>query len=390
MPKVSKNKYSSKGGKSKSLSNRGSHHSYNAMTEAQLRKMLSENSGLSDQKIKSMSKLAMVEFLNQKDGKPQIFVLPSIKEETNGKSEVVIKRLMPGVCAFGRSGPVDRVEETGAPVMEDDGAFAKFGDFSVYAVIDGHGVTITEKTDMSKQPNAVVEILKSKFLTFLLEEISQAKDVPKAIAESFVKFDGALCSELAKRKMEAIGATITCVIYNQKSRRIYVANLGSCKAIVLNSAGNIILKTNLHTAKYLSSLERAEKMKNEDVQRIGNKLIGDAIVSEGNRLYVTRCIGSVFMKKDMEGKFDNINGLVSAKPSVWTMKAPLAANSHYHIILGTDEFWNKYGSETAVAQKYKQLIADGEKKEDICTYLMDELDLQDNAMVMTIALKTAN
>jgi serine/threonine protein phosphatase PrpC len=375
--------------KSKNISSKASasSKSYENLADCDLRDLLLKRTTLTECAIKKMPRWKMIEHLSQMDGDVQVFVIPNINEATSDMSETKVKRLMNGKCAFGISGGL---KIDGKEVMEDHGCFAKYKNWEMYGIFDGFG------------GESVAKVLKTKLAEFILPKLALTDNVGATIIDEFVRFDKSISQKLISVKKDQMGATGVCVFYNTKDRRIFVANLGACHAVLLDSAGAVILTTDRHDgATVLNSGNKNPDFKrvmaaSEDRNKAFVRDENTGLVYVDDKLVFTRAFGAPYMKKNLEGNFDNISGVLSAVPSVKTIRSPLRVGADYYLIMGSKGFWNQYLNDdqtvddSAVVDLFKQKIK--ENKIDACTLMLNKnatrkRTVVDNMMLMTIKFK---
>ncbi|MCF7799600.1 protein phosphatase 2C domain-containing protein [Candidatus Babeliales bacterium] len=124
----------------------------------------------------------------------------------------------------------------------------KFNHISFFAVYDGHGLS----------GEIVSNYLKEHLYNNILSDQSFNTNIPAAINSSFAKTDEDIKNEIFKddesKNSNGGGSTATTALI--KGNKIYIANVGDSRTIVLNRNGELIFKTEDHKPNSTKEMNR--------------------------------------------------------------------------------------------------------------------------------------
>ena len=252
-------------------------------------------------------------------------------------------------------------EEQGfRPTMEDTYTIHEEGYDKVYVVFDGHGGSEVSKFASEKLH---LYILKNK--NFF------SNNIVMAIKEGFAKTD----NEMKDANLLGGSCAITALINeNEKEKKLYVANIGDCRA-VLSRDGKVVALSRDHKASDKKEKERVKKAGGEVKEgRVIEHLPNDMV----RRLAVSRAFGD-FSRKD--------KGIIS-EPEIFVHNLD---EKDEFLILASDGVWDVLSNESAVNIVRNALL----ERKDL-NFASNELlfkalfsDSKDNITVMIIQFKDA-
>jgi protein phosphatase PTC2/3 len=217
---------------------------------------------------------------------------------------------------------------------EDRCAVAKINRFDYYAVFDGHGASRSRESHVV---DYCCERL-HRLLTIDLAEIDLNDEtaVTQTIKTTFIRLDTALYNIGL-----LYGTTCTMVLVDSVARKIYQANLGDSRSIIIDHNYNVVSASKDHKPSDAGEVSRI------------NAAGGFVVLNRVNGvLAVSRAFGDFGHKVCKGQDFDPASSCVSALPDVTVV--PMS--DHMTIILTSDAFYDLPNSRSEdVVAKYKEL-----------------------------------
>ena len=243
-------------------------------------------------------------------------------------------------------------EKGGRPYQEDRYDMMKgtgHKDSSLYALFDGHGGAKAS------------QYCKDHLLKYIQADVNFENNTVASIMNSFRKLDEEFTS-IAKRHMLSDGSTAVVAVIND--RKVYVANAGDSRAIIVHKGGK---------AKAMSQDHKPSR--EDEARRINN--LGGKIVYWGQWrvqgvLAVSRSFGDISLKP-----------YVTAEPEV--MEKVITSDDLY-LVLASDGLWDVMSNED-VARFLMNVSNFSQVAKELC-YEATILGSADNITVVVVDLKS--
>lgn len=195
----------------------------------------------------------------------------------------------------------------------------------VYAVFDGHGVNGHLPAKWCSEN--IVPIIKEMHMFNMNDNFIH--DVCQVLKVRFYSHFGSINS----------GTTATIVIVNNKSRRIFVAQLGDSKAVIYNKHDEVVYKTPIHTGDNRNERELLENLGYRFMKCSDGVYLCDSL---GCALQLTRALGDCDMREfGLRDDFAFINLSL--------------ANAH-KLIIGSDGLWDVMVPEEAIQYEHSDKL----------------------------------
>ena len=231
--------------------------------------------------------------------------------------------------------------------QEDYFKYSELPDGSkLFGVFDGHGGA------------AAAEFVTKNIETTLSKHPDFSDNTPQALKDSFV----ALHQRFLADTSDASGTTALVALIRKS--KIYLANLGDCRALIVDKIGKILVETKDHTPE-------SER---------------NAITARGGLIWYGR-VGGILLLGRAIGDTDVAHHL-SQEPDIYEHE--ISDDTHF-IILASDGIWNKISSEECAKKTSANVLSAEVSLDTINQQLLDELpDSQrgDNKTLMIIKFDT--
>jgi serine/threonine protein phosphatase PrpC len=181
--------------------------------------------------------------------------------------------------------------------MEDQFIVARYGQWTMLGVLDGHGGAEVAKIVSEQLPRCLLP----RLMCVNPEEINQVK---KIIENGFIEFDTWLHKSNPDKFLDQ-GCTAVVLFVNGPC--FYIANLGDSRAMVLKPEFCVIASTKDHKPA----------MEKERIEKLGGVVYTVGCPRVNGNLATSRAFGDFALKRTTESKEAYVaEGWVSARPDV--------------------------------------------------------------------------
>jgi len=217
-----------------------------------------------------------------------------------------------------------------------------------YAVYDGHGGDKASKYCDKHMMEYVMENMDK-----LAANPSDA-DVESAFKEAFIALDDKF---LEKRVDDGSTACVAHIIHDGKKGKLYVANAGDTRAIVVNADQSLVEMSQDHKPDLPSEKKRIEAAYH-DVEYV-------SAIIDGKRIRIARVDGNLAVARAIgDGSLKDMNEpekcAVTCVPEVRSLEIDPA--KHRFLVIACDGIWDVYSNEEVAQIVMKEL---GDKKKPI-------------------------